>query len=120
MSLGFLDHMRVVPDHRIAGMVTYPLTKCCWRRWPASYAGRASGRAWKSLRRGRWTGCVGICRSRQTSLQVNDLGSRPGGCSAPRFSIVVPSFDQGARCVTRSAPGPARRLGAKQRQNRRR
>jgi predicted transposase YbfD/YdcC len=25
MSLGFLDHMRVVPDHRIAGMVTYPL-----------------------------------------------------------------------------------------------
>ncbi len=25
MSLGFLDHMRVVPDHRIPGMVTYPL-----------------------------------------------------------------------------------------------
>lgn len=25
MSLGFLDHMRIVPDHRIAGMVTYPL-----------------------------------------------------------------------------------------------
>src|SRR5271167_1597540 len=25
MGLGFLDHMRVVPDHRIAGMVTYPL-----------------------------------------------------------------------------------------------
>lgn len=25
MSLGFLDHMRVVPDHRIAGMVAYPL-----------------------------------------------------------------------------------------------
>ena len=25
MTLGFLDHMRVVPDHRIAGMVTYPL-----------------------------------------------------------------------------------------------
>jgi predicted transposase YbfD/YdcC len=25
MSLGFLDHMRVVADHRIAGMVTYPL-----------------------------------------------------------------------------------------------
>jgi predicted transposase YbfD/YdcC len=25
MSLGFLDHMRVVPEHRIAGMVTYPL-----------------------------------------------------------------------------------------------
>ena len=25
MSLGFLDHMRVVPDHRIRGMVTYPL-----------------------------------------------------------------------------------------------
>ncbi len=25
MSLGFLDHMRVVPDHRIVGMVTYPL-----------------------------------------------------------------------------------------------
>ena len=25
MGLGFLDHMRVVPDHRIPGMVTYPL-----------------------------------------------------------------------------------------------
>ena len=25
MLLGFLDHMRVVPDHRIAGMVTYPI-----------------------------------------------------------------------------------------------
>src|SRR5580700_4059055 len=25
MTLGFLDQMRVVPDHRIAGMVTYPL-----------------------------------------------------------------------------------------------
>src|SRR5271166_5964284 len=25
MSVGFLDHMRVVRDHRIAGMVTYPL-----------------------------------------------------------------------------------------------
>jgi hypothetical protein len=25
MSLGFLDHMRVVPDHRFPGMVTYPL-----------------------------------------------------------------------------------------------
>lgn len=25
MSLGFLDHMKVVPDHRISGMVTYPL-----------------------------------------------------------------------------------------------
>lgn len=25
MSLGFLDHMRVVADHRIPGMVTYPL-----------------------------------------------------------------------------------------------
>jgi predicted transposase YbfD/YdcC len=25
MSLGFLEHMRVVPDHRIPGMVTYPL-----------------------------------------------------------------------------------------------
>jgi predicted transposase YbfD/YdcC len=25
MSLGFLDHMRVVSDHRIPGMVTYPL-----------------------------------------------------------------------------------------------
>ena len=25
MSLGFLDHMRVVPDQRIPGMVTYPL-----------------------------------------------------------------------------------------------
>jgi predicted transposase YbfD/YdcC len=25
MALGFLDHMRVVPDHRIPGMVTYPL-----------------------------------------------------------------------------------------------
>jgi len=25
MTLGFLDHMRVVPDHRIPGMVTYPL-----------------------------------------------------------------------------------------------
>src|SRR5260370_19798027 len=25
MGLGFLDHMRVVPDHRIAGMVTYPM-----------------------------------------------------------------------------------------------
>ena len=25
MSFGFLDHMRVVPDHRIPGMVTYPL-----------------------------------------------------------------------------------------------
>ena len=25
MSLGFLDHMRVVPDHRIPGMVSYPL-----------------------------------------------------------------------------------------------
>lgn len=25
MSLGFVDHMRVVPDHRIRGMVTYPL-----------------------------------------------------------------------------------------------
>jgi predicted transposase YbfD/YdcC len=25
MSLGFLDHMRVVPDHRIPGMVLYPL-----------------------------------------------------------------------------------------------
>jgi predicted transposase YbfD/YdcC len=25
MSLGFLDHMRVVRDHRIAGMVVYPL-----------------------------------------------------------------------------------------------
>ena len=25
MSLGFLDHMRVVCDHRIPGMVTYPL-----------------------------------------------------------------------------------------------
>jgi len=25
MSLGFLDHMRVVPDHRIPGMVVYPL-----------------------------------------------------------------------------------------------
>lgn len=25
MSKGFLDHMRVVPDHRVAGMVTYPL-----------------------------------------------------------------------------------------------
>jgi len=25
MGLGFLDHMRVAPDHRIAGMVSYPL-----------------------------------------------------------------------------------------------
>jgi DDE_Tnp_1-associated len=25
MVNGFLDHMRIVPDHRIAGMVTYPL-----------------------------------------------------------------------------------------------
>jgi len=25
MSLGFLDHIRIVPDHRIPGMVTYPL-----------------------------------------------------------------------------------------------
>ena len=25
MSLGFLDHMRIVADHRIPGMVTYPL-----------------------------------------------------------------------------------------------
>jgi predicted transposase YbfD/YdcC len=25
MSLGFLDHMRVVADHRVPGMVTYPL-----------------------------------------------------------------------------------------------
>jgi predicted transposase YbfD/YdcC len=25
VSLGFLDHMRIVPDHRIPGMVTYPL-----------------------------------------------------------------------------------------------
>ena len=25
MMKGFLDHMRIVPDHRIAGMVTYPL-----------------------------------------------------------------------------------------------
>ena len=25
MGLGFLEYMRVVPDHRIAGMVTYPL-----------------------------------------------------------------------------------------------
>lgn len=25
MSVGFLDHMKVVPDHRIPGMVTYPL-----------------------------------------------------------------------------------------------
>jgi predicted transposase YbfD/YdcC len=25
MSIGFLDHMRKVPDHRILGMVTYPL-----------------------------------------------------------------------------------------------
>ena len=25
MSHGFLDHMRVVPDHRIPGMVTYPI-----------------------------------------------------------------------------------------------
>ncbi len=24
MSLGYLDHMRVVRDHRIPGMVTYP------------------------------------------------------------------------------------------------
>ena len=27
MALVFLDHMRVVPDHRIAGMVTYPLNE---------------------------------------------------------------------------------------------
>jgi predicted transposase YbfD/YdcC len=27
MTLGFLDQMRVVPDHRIAGMVTYPLNE---------------------------------------------------------------------------------------------
>ena len=25
MGLGFLDHMRVIPDHRIPGMVSYPL-----------------------------------------------------------------------------------------------
>src|SRR5260370_33825561 len=25
MGIGFVDHMRAVPDHRIAGMVTYPL-----------------------------------------------------------------------------------------------
>lgn len=25
MSKGFLDHMRIVPDHRVPGMVTYPL-----------------------------------------------------------------------------------------------
>ena len=25
MTLGFLDHIQVVPDHRIPGMVTYPL-----------------------------------------------------------------------------------------------
>jgi predicted transposase YbfD/YdcC len=25
VGLGFLDHMRIVPDHRIPGMVTYPL-----------------------------------------------------------------------------------------------
>ena len=25
MSLGFLDHMQIIRDHRIAGMVTYPL-----------------------------------------------------------------------------------------------
>ncbi len=25
IGLGFLDHMRMVPDHRISGMVTYPL-----------------------------------------------------------------------------------------------
>jgi predicted transposase YbfD/YdcC len=25
MSLGFLDHMRIVPDHRVPGMVIYPL-----------------------------------------------------------------------------------------------
>lgn len=25
MGLGFLDHMRIVPDHRVVGMVTYPL-----------------------------------------------------------------------------------------------
>ena len=25
MGLGFLDHMRAVPDHRVPGMVTYPL-----------------------------------------------------------------------------------------------
>ncbi len=27
MAKGFLDHMRVVPDHRISGMVTYPLAE---------------------------------------------------------------------------------------------
>ncbi len=27
MTRGFLDHMRVVPDHRVPGMVTYPLDK---------------------------------------------------------------------------------------------
>ncbi len=27
MGLGFLDHMRVAPDHRISGMATYPLDK---------------------------------------------------------------------------------------------
>ena len=50
MSLGFLDHMRVVPDHRIPGMVTYPLDEVLL----ATLVGVVCGAD-------DWEGCGGGC-----------------------------------------------------------
>ena len=52
MSLGFLDHMRVVPDHRIPGMVTYPLDEVLLAKLVGVVCGATTGRGWRKSRRG--------------------------------------------------------------------
>lgn len=56
MTKGFLDHMRIMPDHRVPGVMTYPLDDILL------------------------TTPVGasIQNSEPSSSPLNDLGFRPG------------------------------------------
>ena len=85
MGLGFLDHMQVVPDHRISGMVTYPLDEILL----ATLAGVVCGADdWEGVEEIATGGCglaawfPAVCRRRSARCFVLDLQALQRGFAA--------------------------------------
>ncbi|PWB95638.1 hypothetical protein C5689_00525 [Methylosinus sporium] len=90
--------MRIVPDHRIPGMVTYPLDEILLTALVGVVCGADD---WdgveESRRRGPWIGCGAICRLKTASPPPRPC-ARSSACST-RFAAWTASVRPLAREV---------------------
>jgi hypothetical protein len=64
MTIGFLEQMKVIPDHRITGMVTYPLDEILLTTLVGVFCGADDWEAIELLSRKRDTSILSLKRKR--------------------------------------------------------